>query len=78
MFPYYFWLIAVALVIYLVWVIFLRTIIRLCRRCCAKAVNFAEMDVDVHEDIFETISYPQLKHELSSTTKDIRTFRLLI
>ena len=45
--------------------------------CCAKAIRLAEKDVKIYEDIYETLSYPQLKNELSATTKEIRTCRLM-
>jgi|Transcript_37488 hypothetical protein len=42
LFPYYFWLIAFVLVVYLGWVVFVRTCIKLFKRCCARASKFTE------------------------------------
>ena len=44
LFQYYFWLIALCLVIYLVWTIVFKTCIKLLKRCCARAAKFAERD----------------------------------
>ena len=78
LFPYYFWFIAFLLVAYLTWLIFVRTFIKLCQRCCAEAEKKLAAEVDTFEsDVLQTITYQQLKHELKATTTEIRKARLM-
>ena len=48
---------AVLFIAYIFWVIFLRTIIRLFKKCCAKAAKFAEQNYEFENDLYNTISY---------------------
>jgi len=68
---------ALILVGYLVWFIFLRTIIKLFKRCCAKAVKMTEGVTKVEQDVFTCVNYHQLKLELNSTKAEIRTARIM-
>ena len=57
LFPYYFWFIAALLALYLVWIIFVRTFLKLAKRCCAQAEKFAAEAETFESDMLRTISY---------------------
>ena len=75
-YPYYFWLIALIAALYIIWVLFVRTFTKICRHYCANAVEkYQTYNENFNEDFYECIKYPALRHELYSSTSNLRNAR---
>ena len=77
LFPFYFWLIAGLLALYIVWIVVIRSLIKIGRYCCGKK-QFEKLEYGFGEDFYTCVSYRTLKHELHMTTKTIRNCRLML
>lgn len=73
LFPYYFWLIALLVGSYLVWILFIESFIKIGNFCCSsKALKLNDVHFDWQEDFYQCISFKSLKHEFKSTKTQIR------
>jgi len=68
LFPYYFWFIALLLAVYLLWLVFVRSLKKICRSCCDKAAKYERGNSVFEEDFYQCVSYQTLKQELKAAT----------
>jgi len=64
LFPYYFWFIAALLAFYLLWILLIKSCIKISQHYCCKDNKFEKLSYSFGEDFYACISYRALKAEL--------------
>ena len=79
LYPYYFWLIAIITALYILWVIFVRTCMKICRHCCASTVEkYESYGLASQKDFYECINYVTLRRELKSSDNVLHSARSML
>ena len=75
LFPYYFWFIAALLGLWILWILVVKSFIKIGRHCCVQREAIHKLEYSFEEDFYSCISYKTLRHELKSTKKELRLVR---
>lgn len=78
LFPWYFWCMAALLALWIVWILIIKSFIRLGKVFFSERKAIEKMSYSFEEDFFACISWKTLRHELKSTKKEIRRAQAML